>query len=112
MLKKIKMGPAKLPLDKKKTSDAFEDGLLIYKMMKTCNQRIEKNQLENNEKMIRSLFEYCILLKNPFLIYPNLRKDYRNFVFEIVNLYPSVKELGLKSVYRIFDFKNDYYYIK
>jgi hypothetical protein len=103
---------AKLPLALKKKNEALEDASLVYKMMETCNKMIHNKILETTEDVIQSLFEYCSFLKNPFLIYPNLRKEYRNFVLNVISIFPSLKEMGLNSLYRILDFRNDYYYIK
>ncbi len=106
------MQPAKLPLDRKKTTEALEDADFVRKMMKTCLKKIEIDSTVETEDLVKSLFEYASVLKNPFLIYPKLRKEYRNFVLDVINVFPSLKELGLNSLYRILDFRNDYYYIK
>ena len=103
---------AKVPLDDIKMKQAKREIIFISSTIDFCINKINQGILIETLEVIEHLINYIKFTKNGFLISPKLRKEYRNFIFLIINIYPEIKQKAMESVFRILGFKNDYYYIK
>jgi hypothetical protein len=102
----------RLPLSDEKIKKAMKEIQFITEIINFCNSKIDQSFIREIEQVVKNLITYVSHIKYSLLISPKIRKEYRDFIFSISHIYPNLKKSGLDSIYRMMEFKNNYYYIK